>query len=103
MSVESRISPFIRPALLTTGATGAFGIAVTAGIIEIFSPGTGLRFGDTVMDILVQVPDPVFDLFGLMFGAYALGKSGERAAHMWTGARENGAGGAAPAGPEPKA
>ena len=33
MSVESRISPFIRPALLITVATGAFGIAITAGTI----------------------------------------------------------------------
>jgi len=78
MTRESRISPFVRPALLFTVAMACFGVAFLAGAIELVKPGLGIRFGNAVTQVMRNVPDGYLQLFGLMFSTYALGKSGER-------------------------
>ena len=85
MGAESRISPLVRPALLGTVAIACFGVAFLSAAVEGFAPGYGLKFGLVVMQVMEHVPGAVLDLFAWMFGTYAVGKSGERAMHAWSG------------------
>ena len=56
----------------------AFGIALVAGVVDLFSPGSGESFGLSIMRTLAEVPAWVGDLVGTLFGFYAIGKSGEK-------------------------
>lgn len=85
MGAESRISPLVRPALLATVAMACFGVAFLSAAIEGFAPGYGLKFGLGVMQVMEHVLSAVLDLFAWMFGTYAIGKSGERVMHAWSG------------------
>lgn len=83
MAKESVISPWVRPVIIGWAAVMAFGIALLAGIIELFVPGAGLRFGSTIMKVLADVPDWVGDVLQTFFGFYAIGKSGEKITKHW--------------------
>ena len=75
---DSRISPWVRPALLGAVAFMALGVALISGIIDGFAPGYGARFGLGVMTVAAQTPDNLYETFQWMFAIYGLGKSGEK-------------------------
>lgn len=84
---ESRISPWIRPGVIATVTFASFGVAILSGVIDLFVPGAGLRFGGAVMAVMGRVPDGVLDLLGVVFGAYAIAKSTERATSTYATAK----------------
>ena len=88
MAQESRISPWVRPAILIWAAVMAFGVAIIAGVIDMFTPGAGERLGLTIMRTLAEVPEWVGDLVGTLFGFYAIGKSGEKMVNHYSRNRD---------------
>jgi len=87
MAKESKVSPWVRPALLGSVAFMTFGVALFSGAIEGFG-FNGKSFGIAVMEVMQLVPEPLFDLFGLMFFVYGFGKSGEKMIKHWRGPQE---------------
>ena len=87
MGDHPKVSPLVRPALLAVVAFAVFGVALVAGIIDVVLPGTGLRFGNVVTHVMTMVPEPMVNLFGLMFSVYAMGKSAERGTAAFTSAK----------------
>lgn len=86
----SRLSPYIRPAMLLAMAWACVGIAFLAGVIELVKPGAGVLFGNTVTDTMARVPDAYLRLFEVMFGFYAIGKSGENVVKVHSAAKYEG-------------
>ena len=78
MAKESPVSKWVRPALIGWAAFMAFGIALIAGVLELFQEDLGMRFGRAVMETLGLVPGWVGDVLQTFFGFYAIGKSGEK-------------------------
>ena len=84
---EHAVSPIVRPVLLFSVGFITVGVSLIAGTVEAILPGSGARFGATVMGTLSQVPDSWVDLFGLMFATYAVAKSAERGTAFYTTAK----------------
>ena len=84
---QSPISPWIRPLILAGVALITLGVALISGVIDIFLPGVGLRFGTVVMDVLAMVPEAWINMFRDIFIAYALVKSGQLGVQAYASAK----------------
>ncbi|NVD43492.1 hypothetical protein [Qipengyuania atrilutea] len=84
---ESRISPWVRPLLLIFVGLITGGVALLSGAINVVFPGTGVRFGMTVMQVLQSVPESWVGLLEVMFVTYAIAKTGERGVQAYSSAK----------------
>lgn len=84
---ESKISPWIRPVVILSVLVVSFGVALAAGLVDIFLPGAGLRFGTTVATTLTKMPRGVYDLLEVVFSVYGVAKTVERGVQAYTQAK----------------
>ena len=81
---ESTISPWVRPVVILSVLVISFGVALATGLVDIFFPGAGLRFGTTVAHTLTKLPSGVYDLLEVVFSVYGVAKTVERVGQTYT-------------------
>lgn len=79
---ESKLSQYIRPALMIALIVAVLGVPLISGWLGLIWPEMASQSGKITMDLLASVPPTAWDAMQWLFAAYSIPKSAEKITAM---------------------